>query len=74
MESNNCECECGKCDVGEYLDYEHCKYRKKLVNKLVEECNKNVEKVKLAQTTSAEHEIQRRCSSCTLYCTLYHFQ
>ena len=23
---SNCECECDKaCDVGEYLDYEHCK-------------------------------------------------
>ena len=27
---SNCECECDKsCDVGEYLDYENCKYRKK---------------------------------------------
>ena len=34
---SNCECECSKsCDVGEYLDYENCKSRKKLVNKLVE--------------------------------------
>ena len=34
---SNCECECDKsCDVGEYLDYENCKCRKKLVDKLVE--------------------------------------
>ena len=26
------------CDVGEYLDYENCKCRKRLVDKLVEEC------------------------------------
>ena len=27
---SNCECECDKaCDVGEYLDYENCKCRKK---------------------------------------------
>ena len=27
---SNFECECDKsCDVGEYLDYENCKYRKK---------------------------------------------
>ena len=33
----NCECECDKsCDVGEYLDYENFKCRKKLVDKLIE--------------------------------------
>ena len=27
---SNCECECDKvCDVGEYLDYQNCKCRKK---------------------------------------------
>ena len=27
---SNCECECDKlCDIGEYLDYENCKFRKK---------------------------------------------
>ena len=26
----NCQCECDKsCDVGEYLDYENCKWKKK---------------------------------------------
>ena len=35
--ASNCECQCDKsCDVGEYLDYENCKYRKKLVDKSVE--------------------------------------
>ena len=34
---SNFECECDKsCDVGEYLDYENCKCRKKLADKLVE--------------------------------------
>ena len=34
---SNFECECDKsCDVGEYLDYENCKCRKKLAEKLVE--------------------------------------
>ena len=28
---SNCECECDKnCDIGEYLDYENCKCRKKI--------------------------------------------
>ena len=36
---NNCKCECGKsCNTREYLDYENCKCRKKLVEKLIEEC------------------------------------
>ena len=41
---SNCECECDKsCDVGEYLDYENSKYRKRLVDKLVKECNENID-------------------------------
>ena len=53
---SNCQCECdNSCDVAEYLGYENCKCRKKLVDKLNEECTENVEEVKLAKTTSAEH-------------------
>ena len=49
---SNCESECDKsCDVGEYLDYKNCKCRKKLVDKLVEECTETVEDVKLAKIT-----------------------
>ena len=33
---SNCESECDKsCDVGEYLDYEYCNCRKKLIDKIV---------------------------------------
>ena len=36
---SNCECECNKsCGFSEYLDYKHCKSRKRLVNKLVDDC------------------------------------
>ena len=51
---NNCECKCDKsCNIGEYLDYENCKCRKKLVDKLVErssseECTENIDEVKTA--------------------------
>ena len=39
-----CECECDKsCDVGEYLDYTNYKYRKRLIDKLVEECSENID-------------------------------
>ena len=38
---NNCECKCGKsCHVGEYLGCKNCNCRKRLVDMLVEECNK----------------------------------
>ena len=60
-------CECDKvCDVGEYLDYENCKCRKKLVAPLIEECTKTIEEVKLAKITLAEYENSHKCSSCTI--------
>ena len=70
---SNCKCECDKsCDIGEYLDYENCRCRKKLVDKWVEECTENVEEMKLAKITwtelhSAEDENKHKCSSCMLY-------
>ena len=64
---SNCGWECDKtCDVGEYLDYENCKCRKKLVDELVDECTETVEEVKLAQITLAENENSYKCSSCTV--------
>ena len=64
---SNCECECDKaCDVGEYLDYENCKCRKKLVDKLADECTETVEEVKLAKK-----ENSYKCSSCTVYTVLF---
>ena len=59
------------CDVGEYLDYEHCKCRKKLVDKLVDECTETIEEVKLAKITLAENENSDKCSSCTVYAVLF---
>ena len=39
-----CECECDKsCDIGQYLDYEYCKCRKKLIDKLVEKCSEDID-------------------------------
>ena len=69
---SNCECECDKaCDVGEYLDYENCKCRKKLVDKLVDECTETVEEVKLTKITLAENENSYKCSSYTVYTVLF---
>ena len=62
---SNCKCECEKsCDFGEYLDYEKC--RKRLVDKLVEECNENIEETSLVKinSTKCKH------NSCILYIVL----
>ena len=65
---SNCECECDKsCGIGEYFDYENCKCRKKLVDKLVDECTETVEEVKLAKITLAENENSYKCPSRTPY-------
>ena len=61
---SNCKCECDKsCDVGEHLDYENCKCKKKCVDKLIDECTENMHEVKIAD----ENEHKNKCSSCTLY-------
>ena len=62
-----CEDECDKaCDVGEYLDYKNCKCRKRLVNKLADKCDENIDKVKLVK-----NENSYKCSSCTVYTVLF---
>ena len=64
---SNCECKCDKsCDVGEYLDYENCKCKKKLIDKLVEECT---EEAKIAEITLTKNI--HKSSSCTLYIVLF---
>ena len=41
---SNCECECDKsCDIGEYLDYKDCRCKKRIIDKLVEECSENID-------------------------------
>ena len=74
---SNCECECNKsCDIGEYLDNENCKCRKRLVNKLVEERNETINEVKLTKTTLAENEIVMNVilAYFPLYCFQYSLQ
>ena len=66
---SNCECECNKsCDVGKYLDYENCKFRKRLVDKLVDECDENInEETSLVKinSTKCKH------NSCLMYIALF---
>ena len=66
--ASNCKCECDKwCDVGEYLDYGNCKCRKRLADKLVEECAENIDEVKIA----SENEQKNKCCSYILYTVLF---
>ena len=69
---SNYECECDKsCDVGEYLDYKSRKYRKKVVDKLVEECPEIVGEEKIAKISLSEEKNKYKCSSYTLYIVLF---
>ena len=62
---SNCECEQDKsCEFGEYLDYENCRYRKTLVDKLVEKCVETIEELKIVEHTN-------KCSSCIQYIVLF---
>ena len=44
---SNCECD-KNFDIGEYLNYKNCKCRKKLGDKLIDECTETIEETKLA--------------------------
>ena len=66
---SNCDCECNKsCNVGQYLDYENCNYRKRLIDKLVEECSETIERNEI--TNVALYKYKDVCGSCTLYIVL----
>ena len=59
------------CDIGEYLDYENCKCRKKLVDELGEECTESIDEVEITEITQAENEQEKKCNSYTLYIVLF---
>ena len=69
---SNCEYECdNSCDIGEYLDYENCKCRKRVVDKLVKQCIETIEEVKLAKLTHAKIKSESKCSFCIVYIVLF---
>ena len=49
------------------MDYENCKFRKNLVDKLIDECTKTIEQVKLANITIVENENDYKYGSCKVY-------
>ena len=70
---SNCECKCYKsCDFSEYLDCKNCKCKKRLVDKLAEECTENVKETRLVEITSAKNE--NKHNVVLAHCTLCYFQ
>ena len=49
----------------EYLDYKNCKCRKKIVDKLVEECSENIDRNEMTV-----NDYENVCNSCTIYIVL----
>ena len=65
------ESECDKsCDVGQCLDYQSCKCRKKPVDRLVEECNEDIDGNEIIYNKTL-NDHGKVCSSCTIYIVLY---
>ena len=78
---NNCECECDKsCDIGECLDYKNCKCRKRIIDKLVEECSENIYENEtldiillnaIPLNTILLNVYKKVCNSCMVYIVLF---
>ena len=67
---SNCKFECDKsCDIGEYLDYENCRCRKRLVDKLIEGCNENIEETSLIKINS----VKCKSNSCIWYIAYFQY-
>ena len=73
---SNCNCECDKsCDIGEYLDYNNCKYRRKIVVSLVEECSRNIDENEMIYNETLDtirlNYYKKVCGSCAIYIVLF---
>ena len=72
---SNCECKCDKsCDIGEYLDYKNCNCRKKIIDKLVEECSENTDQNEMLYNETLDiisSNDNKASNSCTVYIILF---
>ena len=59
-------------DIGEYLDYSNCKFRKKLVDTLIEQCTENIDVVKIDNENENENENKYSfCKVCIVCIVLF---
>ena len=56
--------------MGEYLDYKNFKCRKKLVDKLVEECSENIRENEIIHNGTL-NDYENVCNSCRIYIVLF---
>ena len=80
---SNCECERDRsCDIGEYLDldYKNCKFRKRIIDKLGEECSENIYENETLDITPLDatplnviplNVYKKVCNSCIVYMVLF---
>ena len=73
---SNCECECdNSCDIGKYLDYKNYKCRKKIIDKLVEECSENIYENETLNVIPSDiiplNVYKKVCNSCMIYIVLF---
>ena len=67
---SNCNYQCDKsCDVREYLHYENCKCRKRLIDKLIEGCSETIDGNEM--TSAALNDYENACGSCAIYIVLF---
>ena len=67
---NPSACECDKsCDFGEYLDYVNCKCRERLINKLVEKCDKDIDGNEIIFNATL-YDYRKVCRSCMQFIML----
>ena len=69
---SNCD---KSCDVGEYLYYKNCKCKKRIIDKLVEECSENIDGNETLYNEILDviplNVYKKVCSSCMVYTVLF---
>ena len=69
---SNSDGECDKsCDIGEYLDYKNCRCRKKITDKLVEECSENIDGNEILYNDIFSSSNNKTCDSSVVYIILF---
>ena len=73
---SSCECDCDKsCHIGEYLDCKNCKCRKRIIDKLVDECSKNIYENEILDIIPLDaialNVYKKVCNSCMVYIVLF---